>query len=171
MGAVSFDFSIDQVSGNDTPCFSTNHHQIHHFVAVVHFNFSTTNLSVHCRISPEQQLLTGLSLGVKSSGYQYPSKRAIVQQSAVISRKRDSLGHTLVYDIGRYLSQTVYVGFTRSIISPFNGIIEQTIGRIAIALVVFGGIDPALGCNRMGPSGRILKTKRFYIVAQFGQCG
>ena len=169
MSTVPFDFTIDQISSNDPSGFTIDQNEIHHFVTVVHFYFSTTDLPVHCRIGPQQQLLSSLSFSVEGSGNQYPSKRAVVQQAAIVPGKGNPLGNTLINDIGRNLCQTINIGFSGTVIPSLDGIVKKSVGRITIPLIVFCGIDPSLGSDRMRSSWRILKTKCFDIVTQFGQ--
>ncbi len=169
MSTVSFNFAIDQISGNDPSGFSIDQNQIHHFVAIVHFYFSTTDLTIHGRIGPQQQLLSGLAFGVKSSGYQNTPKRTIVQQASVVPGKGNTLSNTLINDIGRNLRQAINIGFSGSVIPPLDGIVKKSVGRIAIPFIVFCGFDPYLGSNRMRHSRIILKTKSLYIIAQLSQ--
>ena len=39
--------------------------------------------------------------------------------------------------------------------------------RVAVILVIFGGVDPALRRDRVCPSGAVLKAKSLDIISQF----
>lgn len=49
---------------------------------------------------------------------------------------------------------------------PLDGIIKQAIHTVTVILVILGGIDPALGCDRVCPAGAILIAECLYIIAQ-----
>ena len=140
-------------------------------MAGIGLDLSAVDLSVHGRIGPKEQLLSGLALGVKGPGDQDPPKGAVVQQSAVFPCKGNPLGHTLVDDVSGYLGQTVDVGLPGSIIPPFDGIVEQPVIAVPIPLIVLRGVDPPLGCNGVRPTGGILVAEGLYIISQFGQGG
>ena len=166
---MAFDFTRDQVARNDSSCFAINFDKVEHLMTTVHFDFTTTDLPIHRRISSEQQLLTGLSFGIKGARNEYPTKQAVVEQSPIIPGKGNALGYTLVNDIGRYFCKAIYVGFSRTIITPFDGIVKQAVNRVAITLVIFSGVYSPLCRNRVCTTWRILKAKRLNIIAQLGK--
>src|SRR5690606_30895996 len=136
MSRMSFDFSCNKVSSNDSTGFSVYDNQIKHFVTVIHFDFTTTDLTVHSRISSQEQLLSGLSFSIERTGNLCSTKGTVVQKTSVFTSQRHSLSHTLVDDIGRNFSQTIYVGFSGTVVSSFYGIVEQTVGRVSVSLIV-----------------------------------
>src|SRR5690606_27905161 len=167
---MSFDFACNKVSSNDSTSFSVYDNQIQHFVTVIHLDFTTTDLTVHSRISSQQQLLSGLSFCIKRTRYLCSTKRTAVQKASVFPSQWHSLSHTLVDDVSRNFSQTIYVGLSSTVVSSLYSIIEQTVSRVTVSLIVLSSIDTSLSCNRVSSSWRILKTKCFYVIAQFSQC-
>ena len=124
---MSFYFTCNQIASNNPSCLAIHDYQIQHFVTVVRSNFSTINLSVHCGIRSQKQLLPCLSFRIKSTRNQHPSKGTVVQITTVFTRKGNTLSYTLVNNICRNLSKTVYVCLTRTVIAPFYGIVKQSI--------------------------------------------
>ena len=167
MCCMTFDLTSNQVACDDSSCFAINFDKVEHLMATVHFDFTSTDLPIHRRISSEQQLLTSLSFGIKGARDEYPTKRAVVEQSPIIPCEGNTLSDTLVNDVGRYFCKTIYVGFSRTIIAAFDGIVKQAMNRVAIALVVFSGIYSPLCCDRVCTTWRILKAKRLDVITQF----
>ena len=67
--------------------------------------------------------------------------------SALKTEKRNSWSNELIYDVYRYISQTVNVGFSCTVISTFDGVVEQTINAVPVILIILSGIDPTLCSN------------------------
>ncbi len=53
---------------------------------------------------------------------------------------------------GTDFGQTMHIGFAGSVIPPLDGIIEKTVDRVSVVLVIFGRVDPPLRCNAVGAS-------------------
>ena len=100
VGTVAFQFSGDQVAGDDPSRLSVDHHKVHHLVSRIHLHLALGDLALQCGIRAEQQLLTGLSLCIKSSAHLNATKRTVVEQTSIIAGEGDTLGHTLVDDAG-----------------------------------------------------------------------
>jgi len=77
-------------------------------------------LLFQCLISPEQELLSGLTSRVKRSLDLYPAKRSRIKQSTIFSGKRHALGDALVNDVQVDLGETIYVGLTGAEVAPFT---------------------------------------------------
>ncbi len=169
VGAVALEFSRYQVAGNDSACFAVDHYEVYHFVAGVHLDAAFGNLAFEGRVGSKQQLLAGLAFGIEGAAYLNPSKRAVVEQSAVVTGKGNPLRHALVNNARRNFGQAVYVGFAAAVVSALNGIVEQPKHGVAVVLVVFGGVDSALCSNGVGASRGILKAECLDVVAQFGK--
>jgi len=56
-------------------------------------------------------------------------------------------------------------------VPALDRVVEQPQHRIAVVLVVLGGVDAALGGDRMGPARTVLDTEGLDVVALFGQGG
>ena len=100
MGRMPFELPGNQVLGNDTLGFAIHSDQFHHFVAAVHGHLLFSNLTIQGRISPQQQLLPGLTAGIKCTGNLGTSKGTVVQHSTVIPGKRHTLRDALINDGG-----------------------------------------------------------------------
>ena len=138
-------------------------------MTVVHIYLTTSDLSVHSGISTQEELLSCLPFGIESTRYEHPTERTVVQESTIITCKRYPLCYTLVYDISRDFSQAVYVGFTGAVVPSFYSVVEETIGRVTISHIVFGGIDPPLSSDRVRTTRRVLVSKSLYIVPKLGK--
>lgn len=88
---MRFNLARLHVAYDNATCIAINHDQIQHFVARVHLHRARTDLTRQCLVSPQKQLLPGLTTRVKSARYLRATKGAIVQHAAILPRK----GHTL----------------------------------------------------------------------------
>ena len=125
---MTLNFSSYQVSSDDSTRFAINKHQVHHFMTVVHGNFSFRDLTRKCRISTQKQLLTRLSFSVEGSRNQYSPERTVVEQTTIITGERNPLRYTLINDVCRHFRQAIHVSFARAVIASFDGIVEQAVG-------------------------------------------
>ena len=100
MRCMALQFSCNQISRYDPPAFPVDHHHVHHLMTCKHFDLSFRNLPAQSGISPEQQLLARLTLGVECSRNLNPSKTSVVQQTAILPSERHTLCHALVDDAG-----------------------------------------------------------------------
>ena len=169
MSRVTFYFSSYQITSDDTTCFTIYDDHVHHLVTVVHIYLTTGDLSVHSRISPQEELLPCLSFGIESTWYKNPTKRTVVKEPTVITSKRYPLSYTLVNDVSRDLSQAVYIGFTGTVVTSFYSIVEKAVVRVAISHIVFSGIDTPLSSNRVRTTWGILVSECLYIVPKLGK--
>ena len=74
VSSETFDLTSNQVTSQDTTStFYTfvvlNQYYIQHFVASVQLHVTTLNFAAQCRVSTQQQLLTGLTAGIECTGY------------------------------------------------------------------------------------------------------
>ena len=169
MCAVALELAGHEVAGDDSAGFAVNHDEVDHFVAGVHFHAALGHLALEGRVGSEQQLLARLAFGVEGTAHLNPAERAVVEQAAVVAGKGNPLGHTLVDDASRNLGEAVHVGFAAAVVTPLYGVVKKAKNGVTVVLVVFGGIDSALGRNRVGAARRILKAKRLDVVAQLGK--
>ena len=171
MSEETFDFARHQIACNDAACPTVDNNHIQHFVACVHFHRTFFNLTAQCRIGAQQQLLAGLSFGIERARHLCATERTIVEQAAVFTRKRHTLRHTLVDNIVRHFGQAIHIGFAGAIVATLNRVVEQTIHRVAIILIVFSRIDTALCSDRMRTARRILNAEIQHIKPEFAQRG
>src|SRR5262245_7130602 len=80
MGRMAFNFAGNQVTCNNTSRFPVDHYHIEHFMSVVYFYVSGSDHAAESRICTQQQLLTGLAFGIKSTLYLRAPERTVVQQ-------------------------------------------------------------------------------------------
>ena len=145
MTKPAFKFACLQVSCDNSPCLAINQDNVHHFLSFVHLDSAVLDLFAQSRVSTEQKLLSGLSFGIKSSAYLRSSERTVVQQACIISCKRNTLCHTLVNDAVAYLSQTIHICFSCTVIATLYGIIKQASDAVSIVRIVFCCVYTALG--------------------------
>ena len=169
VGSEALDFAGHQVTGDDAAGFPVDDHHVEHLMTAVHFDISLGDLPVEGLVGAQQELLAGLATGIERAAHQHPPEGAVVKQSAIFTGKGDPLGHALVDDVGRDLRQAVYVGFTGPVIPPLDGIIEKTVDRVVVVLVVLGGVDASLSGDGVGAARTVLVAKSLHIIAQFGQ--
>ena len=172
MGAETLQRTRDEVARDDTLRLAVDEHQIQHLMARIGFDGTGSNLLIQGSISTQQQLLSGLSASIEGAAHLHAAKRPVRQVSAVFTGKRNPLRHTLVDNGGTYFRKTIYIRFTRTIVSALDRVIEKTIDGVVVILVILGRIDTSLRRNRVGAARRIADTEDFYIVSQFTQgCG
>ena len=100
MCCVAFQFTGDQVAGNDATAFPIDDDHIHHLMAGEHLHLTLRNLTTQSGVCAQQKLLTGLAFGIKCSRDLHPTEAAVVEQAAIFAGKRNPLGHALVNDAG-----------------------------------------------------------------------
>ena len=70
-----------------------------------------------------------------------------------------------------HLGQTVDIGLAGAKIAALDGVIEQAEDGVAVALIVLGRIDAALGGDGMRTAWAVLDAETLDLIAQFGQSG
>ncbi len=167
----------NEVTGNDTTgtwftVLVLNHNDIQHLMAVKHLHFAFTDLAAQRRVCTEKQLLTSLTFGIESTANLCATERAVIKQSAIFACERNALRYALVNDIITYFSQTVYIGFACAVVTTFDGVVVQTIDRVAIVLVVLSGIDTTLCSDRVCTTRAVLDAEIKDIESKFCErCG
>ena len=124
---------------------------------------------VEGRIGAQQELLARLAAGIERTRYLCAAERTVGQQTAVFAGERYALRHALVDDEVRHLGQTVDVGFAGTVVAALDRVVEQTVYRVVVVLVVLRCVDTALRRNRVGTAGRILDAEYLHVVAQFAE--
>ena len=138
-------------------------------MAVVHLHLALGDLAAQGRIGTEEKLLASLALGVERPAHLHTTKGAVVQEAAVLTRKRHALRHALVDDARAHFRQAVHVGFAAAVVATFNGVVEQAVDRVPVVLVVLGGVDAPLSCNGVRSTRTVLETERLDVVAHLGE--
>ena len=117
-------------------------------------------------VRPEQQLLPGLPPGVERARHLRPAERPGVQRPAVLAGERHALRHRLVDDVDTQLGQPVHVGLAGAEVAALDRVVEQPPHAVAVARVVLGRVDAALGRHAVRPPRAVLVAERLDLVAQ-----
>ena len=149
MCSKALQFSRYEVASYDAACTSINDDNVKHFIARIKFYGSCVYLAHKCGVSTEQQLLARLSFCVERTTYLHTTERAVSQQAAVLTCKGNALRNALIDDACADFSEAIYVCFASTIVATLHRIIEKTIYRVTVVLVVLSCIDTALSCDRV----------------------
>jgi uncharacterized protein with von Willebrand factor type A (vWA) domain len=71
-------------------------YEVEHLCAREHFDLARGNLSAQGLVGAKEELLAGLPAGIEGSRDLDAAERSIVEQAAVLTRERHSLGDALV---------------------------------------------------------------------------
>ena len=172
--AVALDLARHEVAGDDAARLAVLDDDVEHLVARVALHRAGGDLLVQGRVGAEQKLLAGLAAGVEGARYLRAAERTVGQQAAVLAGEGHALCHALIDDEVRDLGQAVDVGLAGAVVAALDRVVEQTVYRVVVVLVVLRGVDTALCGDRVGAAGRILDAEHLDVVAQFAErsgCG
>ena len=169
IGRETLQFTRREVFGDDATSVTIDNHEVFHFISREELYFAQFDLTAQRRIGTEQQLLTGLTLGVERTAHLCATERTVGQHSAVLASEGNTLRHTLVDDVVRHFCQTIDVGFAGAIVATLHRVVEQTIDRVAVVLIALGCIDTALCSNRVSTARRVLNAEIIDVEAHFGE--
>ncbi len=170
VGGVALQFAGDEVAHDDAAGASVDYYDVEHLTTVERAHLTLLDLAVERRVGAEQQLLSGLTLGVECTAHLGAAEGAVGQQTAVFAGERHTLLHALVDDVVRHFSQTVHVGLARTEVAALYGVIEEAVDGVAVVLIVFGCIDTALCGDRVSATRAVLNAEVIYVEAQLGKC-
>ena len=171
IGRVPADFAGDQIADDDALGVAVDDDEIEHLGLRKHLDGAGGDLPAERLVGAEQKLLAGLAAGVKGSRNLRAAEGAIGEESAVFAREGHALRDALVDDGIDDFRETINVRFARAKIAAFDRVVEKPVNAVAVVLIIFGGIDPALGGDAVGAARAVLEAERFYVVAQLGQGG
>ena len=160
-----------QVAGDDAAGAAVLHDEVEHLGAVVDGDGAGADLLGQRLVGAEQQLLAGLAPGVERARHLGAAERAVVEQAAVLAGERHALGDALVDDVDRHLREPVHVRLTGAEVAALHRVVEEPVDRVAVALVVLGRVDAALGGDRVGPARRVVERERVDVVAELAERG
>ncbi len=129
------------------------------------------DLAVERAVGAEQELLAGLALGVECTAHLCATERTVGEQTAVFACEGHTLCHALVDDIVRHLGQTVYVGLAGTEVTALYCVVEQTVYRVAVVLIVLGCVDTTLRCDRVSAAGAVLDAEVEHVEAHLAESG
>ena len=158
-----------QITDDDALGMAVDHHQVQHLGVGVGFDPASSDHLVERRVGTEQKLLSGLAPCVESAGDLGTTERPVVEKATVFAGERDTLSRALVDDVHRDLGQAMHVGLAGAIIASLDGIVEQSMHRITVVLVILRCVDTSLSGHRMGATGGIVEHEVVHLVAQLGQ--
>ena len=129
------------------------------------------DLALERLVGAEQQLLAGLAAGVKRPLDLNAAERPGREQSAVFAGKRHALGDALVDDVDADLRQPVGVALAGAEVAALDRVVKQAVDAVAVVAIVLGGVDPALGGDRVGPARAVVIREAVHLVALLAQRG
>ncbi len=162
-------FACNEVLGDDAACATVNDNHVLHLVTGVEFHLAGINLAHQRTVSTEQQLLTCLSLGIEGTAHLSTTERTVGEHAAILTCERHSLCHTLVDDIVRHLCQTVNICLASTVVTTLDSVVEQTINRVTVVLIVLCCVDTSLCCDRVSTAGRVLNAEVKHIEAHLAK--
>ena len=133
------------------------------------FTLPQADLPLQRLVGAEQELLAGLAAGVEGARDLRAAEGAVGEQAAVLAGERHALGHALVDDVHADLGQAVDVGLAGAEVAALDGVVEEAVDAVAVVLVVLGGVDAALGGDRVGAARAVLVAEALDVVAELGQ--
>ena len=139
--------------------------------AVVELDVAQADLAGQLLVDAEQELLAGLAPGVERAAHLGAAEGAVVEQAAVLPGEGHALGGGLVDDVHRLLGQPVDVGLAGAEVAALHRVVEEPVDRVAVALVVLGRVDAALGGDGVGPAGRVVEGEGLHVVALLAERG
>ena len=165
VGEVGLELAGDHVAHDDAAGAAVDDDQLDHLVAGVGLHGAGGDLALERLVGADQQLLAGLAAGVEGARDLHAAEGAVVEQAAVLAGERDALGDALVDDVPAHLGEAVDVRLARAVVAALDRVVEEPVDRVAVALVVLGGVDAALGGDRVGATRGVLVAERLHHVA------
>ena len=171
VGAEALQLAGDEVAGDDALGLAVDDHQVEHLMTRVGLDAAVGNLLVQGSIRTQEELLAGLALGVERTAHLHAAEGAVGEVSAVFTGERNALRDALVDDGGAHLGQTVDVGLAGAVVTTLDGVVEQTIDRVVVILIVLGSVDTALRSDGVRPARTVADAENLDVVAEFAQGG
>ena len=69
------------------------------------------------------------------------------------------------------LRQPVGVSLAGAEVAPLDRVVKEAVDAVAVVAVVLGGVDPALGGDRVGPARAVVIRKAVHLVALLAERG
>ena len=126
-----------------------------------------SNLTVESGVCTEKELLSCLTAGIERTAHLSTAERTVCKHSAILPGKRNALGDTLVDDVAAYFSKTIDICLAAAIVTSLDGLIEKTVDRVIVILVVLRSIDTTLCSDRMCTTRGITDAEHLHIVTEF----
>ena len=169
VGEVRLDLAGDHVAHDDAARPTVDDDELDHLVAGVALDRAGGDLALEGLVRADEQLLAGLPAGVEGARDLDAAEGAVVQQAAVLAGERHALGHALVDDVGADLGEAVDVRLARAVVAALDRVVEEPVDGVAVALVVLGRVDAALGGDRVGAARGVLVAEGLHDVPRLAQ--
>src|SRR5258707_13408181 len=135
---MALDLASHQVRGHNAARSAIDDHNVEQLPSDMHCHRAGCQLLFQGLISPEQQLLSGLTSRVKCSLDLHAAKRSSIEKSAIFPGKRHALGDALVDDIEADLGESIHVGLARAEVAAFDCVLKQAENAVAVVAIVLG---------------------------------
>ena len=99
VSGIAFEFAGDEIAYDDASCASVDDDDVEHLTAIERDDLAFFDLTVERSVCAEEELLSGLTLSVECAGHLSAAERAVGEEAAVFTRKRNALLHALVDNI------------------------------------------------------------------------
>ena len=163
---VRHDVAGDEVAGHDPDGASLVDHQVEHLGAVVQRDRAQVDLTHEGLVGADQQLLAGLAPGVEGAGHLRPTEGPVVEQPAVLTGERHTLGDALVDDVHAQLRQAVHVGLSGAVVAALDRVVEEAVHAVAVVAVVLRRVDATLRGDAVRPPWRVVVRDHLHLVAE-----
>ena len=171
VAGIRLERSSHQVAHHDAARLAVYDDHIQHFATREDADAAFVNLAHQRLVGAEQELLTRLPARVEGALDLRAAERPVVEQPAILARKRNALRHALVDDVHAELGEAVDVGLARSIVAAFHRVVEEAVHAVAVVAVVLRGVDAALRRDAVGAARTVLDAEGEHVVAQLAQRG
>src|SRR6185295_16990134 len=95
-----------------------------------------------------------------------PAKGSVIQKTAILSRERHTLRHTLVNNVETDLGHPIDIRFTRAEVSALYRVLKEPINTVAIIAIVLGSVDTSLGRNAVCSTRTVVITETLNVITQ-----
>ena len=159
----------DQISDDDSDRPAVFDDDVEHLTAGVEVDLAGVDLTHQCRVGTEQELLAGCTSCVEGSRHLGATERSVVEQSAVLPGKRNTLCCRLIDDVQRDLGETMNVGLSTPVVTALDRVVKEAIDRVSVVVIVLRSVDPSLGGDGVSPSRRVMEGENVDLVAKFAE--
>ena len=169
IGREALQLARRQVLGNDTTGAAVDDDHVFHLIAGEELHLAGLHLSTQRRVGTEQQLLTGLTLGVERTANLSATERTVGKHTAVLTGEGNALSDALVDNIVADLCQTVDISLAGTIVTTLHRVVEQAVDGVTIVLIALGGVDTTLSGDRVRTTGRVLNAEIIHVEAHLSE--
>src|SRR5690606_27210370 len=124
-------FAGEQIAGDDAARLAIDQDDIHHLMAVEHPDRTECDLAGEGLVGAEQQLLAGLSAGVKGPGYLDTPEGPGFEEAAIFAGEGNPLRNALVNGGRTDFRQSVDVGLAGAVVPALDRIVKQPVHTVA----------------------------------------